>query len=152
MENLAFNKRALISTSSRHQKRHISNSHIAQDRASQAVDGRLEQGLRFCTILDNLYGDVFAIDLGRKRKVSGVVIYTWQGEGQGKNRPNFLEIGLFHRILSHGPRCEKPCLRSFATQAQTSMRIRADWSAPLLFDNWKEPYLNLLQAKFQYSS
>ena len=86
VENLAFNKRALISTSSRHQKRHISNSHIAQDRASQAVDGRLEQGLRFCTILDNLYGDVFAIDLGRKRKVSGVVIYTWQGEGQGKNR------------------------------------------------------------------
>ena len=95
VENLAFNKRALISTSSRHQKRHISNSHIAQDRASQAVDGRLEQGLRFCTILDNLYGDVFAIDLGRKRKVSGVVIYTWQGEGQGKDRLNFWKLVYF---------------------------------------------------------
>lgn len=82
VENLAFNKRAIISTSSRHHKRHISSSHIAQDRASQAVDGRLEQNLRYCTILDNLYGDVFAIDLGQKRKVSGLVIYTWQGEGQ----------------------------------------------------------------------
>ena len=94
VENLAFNKRAIISTSSRHHKRHISSSHIAQDRASQAVDGRLEQNLRYCTILDNLYGDVFAIDLGQKRKVSGLVIYTWQGEGQGKTILFMLKYNL----------------------------------------------------------
>ncbi|KAH3882441.1 lactadherin-like isoform X2 [Dreissena polymorpha] len=82
VENLAFKKRALISTSSRHNKRHISQPHVTQDRAEQAVDGRLEQRLGFCTILDNLYGDVFTIDMGRKQKVSGVLIYTWQGEGQ----------------------------------------------------------------------
>lgn len=83
VENLAYNKRALISTSSRHSKRHISQTYVPQDRASQAVDGRLEQGLRYCTILDNLYGDVFTVDLGRKTKVSGVLIFTWQGEGEG---------------------------------------------------------------------
>lgn len=82
VENLAYNKRALISTSSRHSKRHISQTYVPQDRASQAVDGRLEQGLRYCTILDNLYGDVFTVDLGRKTKVSGVLIFTWQGEGE----------------------------------------------------------------------
>ena len=86
--------KATISTSSRHHKRHISSSHIAQDRASQAVDGRLGQNLRFCTILDNLYGDVFAIDLGRRRKVSGVVIYTWQGEGQGRSWSHFVYLKM----------------------------------------------------------
>ena len=34
------------------------------------------------------------------------------------------------------------------TKAQTSLRIRAVWSAPLLFAYWKESYLNLLQAEF----
>ena len=31
-------------------------------------------------------------------------------------------------------------------QAQTSLRIRAVWSAPLLFAFWEESYLGLLQA------
>ncbi|XP_060555094.1 lactadherin-like isoform X1 [Ruditapes philippinarum] len=82
VENLAYKKRAQISSSSRHNKRHISTKVVSQERASQAVDGRLEQGLRFCTILDNLYGDVFTIDLGRQQNVNGVLIYTWQGEGE----------------------------------------------------------------------
>ena len=34
------------------------------------------------------------------------------------------------------------------TKAQTSLRIRTDWSAPLLFSYWKISYLNLLQVKF----
>ena len=38
------------------------------------------------------------------------------------------------------------------TQAQTSLRIRAVWSAPLLYAYWKVSYLDLLQAKFQFSS
>ena len=38
------------------------------------------------------------------------------------------------------------------TQAQTSLRIRAVWSAPLLFAYWKVSYLDLLHAKFQFSS
>ena len=38
------------------------------------------------------------------------------------------------------------------TQAQTSLRIHADWSAPLLFVFWKVSYLNLLGAKFQLPS
>ena len=38
------------------------------------------------------------------------------------------------------------------TQAQTSLRIRAIWSAPLLFAFWKVRYVNLPQVKFQFSS
>ena len=38
------------------------------------------------------------------------------------------------------------------TRAQTSLRISAVWSAPLLFTYWKVPYLDLLRAKFQFSS
>ena len=39
-----------------------------------------------------------------------------------------------------------------ATKAQTSLCIRAVLSAPLLVAFWKALYLNLLQAKFQFSS
>ena len=48
---------------------------------------------------------------------------------------------------------EKSCLRDLrTTQAQTSLRIRADWSAPLLFAFWKVTYVNLLQVKSRFSS
>ena len=36
------------------------------------------------------------------------------------------------------------------TKAQTSLCIRTDWSAPVLFANLKESYLNLLKANFQF--
>ena len=39
-----------------------------------------------------------------------------------------------------------------AIKAQTSLPIRAVWSAPLLFTFWKVSYQNLLQVKFQFSS
>ena len=42
------------------------------------------------------------------------------------------------------------CLRT--TKAQTSLRIRTVWSAPLLFAFWKVLYVNFLQVKFQFSS
>ena len=38
------------------------------------------------------------------------------------------------------------------TQVQTSLRIRAVWSAPLLFAITKVSYVNLLQAKIQFTS
>ena len=53
------------------------------------------------------------------------------------------------------PRREKTCLRWFAiTKAQTSLRIRAVWSAPLLFAycNWQVSYLYFSPAKIQFSS
>ena len=34
------------------------------------------------------------------------------------------------------------------TKAQTSLHIRADWSAPLLFFYWNVSYLNFPYAKF----
>ena len=38
------------------------------------------------------------------------------------------------------------------TQAQTSLRIHAVWSVPLLLAFWEVSYVNLLMMKFQYSS
>ena len=38
------------------------------------------------------------------------------------------------------------------TNAQTSLRIRAVWSAHLFFAYWKESYLDVLRAKVQISS
>ena len=38
------------------------------------------------------------------------------------------------------------------TKAQTSRRIHADRSGPLLFAYWKTSYIDLLQAKFHFSS
>ena len=51
-------------------------------------------------------------------------------------------IGKKYFIGTLGPRRKKICLREFANnKGQTSLRISADWSAPLLFAFWKVPYL-----------
>ena len=39
-----------------------------------------------------------------------------------------------------------------ATEVQTSLRILAVWSVHLMFAHWKVSYLDLLCAKFQFSS
>ena len=47
----------------------------------------------------------------------------------------------------------KPDLGGLPTaKTQTSLRIRAVLSAPLLFADWTVSYIDLLLAKFQYSS
>ena len=48
----------------------------------------------------------------------------------------------------------KPVFRGVANNKDAhDQSTHADWSwAPLLFTYWKVSYLNLLQAKFQYSS
>ena len=38
------------------------------------------------------------------------------------------------------------------TNAQTSLRISVDWSAPFSFAFWEVSFLELLQVKFQFSS
>ena len=51
-----------------------------------AVDGKENANLPNCAIMDNHYVDkpVFMVDLGRGTQVSGVVVLTWQGAGQGE--------------------------------------------------------------------
>ena len=53
--------------------------------SSLAVDGKESTNLPNCAIMDNYYVDkpVFMVDLGSRTTVSGVVIITWQGQGQG---------------------------------------------------------------------
>ena len=49
--------------------------------------------------------------------------------------------------MGYDPR--KPAFGGLRTQqGQTSLRIRAVWSAPLLLAFWKVPYVNLLLVKF----
>ena len=53
----------------------------------------------------------------------------------------------------YGRNARKPVFEGLQTiQVQTSLRIRADWSASLLFAFWKASYVNLLQMKFKISS
>ena len=60
---------------------------------------------------------------------------------------------VFKALLLYGPRPEKTCLRGWrTTKAQTSLFIRAVWSAPLLFAYWKVSYKNFLQAKILRAS
>ena len=54
-------------------------------------------------------------------------------------------------LFQMGSDARKPVFRGLrTTQAQTSLRIRAVWSGPLLFTFWKVSYVNLLQVKFNY--
>jgi len=82
VENLAFQKESFINNK-RHFKRHIRNQWM-HGHASRAVDGDVDQALHSCTILDNFYVEkpIWMVDLREKTLVSGVVIITWQGQGQ----------------------------------------------------------------------
>ena len=69
----------------------------------------------------------------------------------------FFKINFFKQFFqAHyhmGLVARKPVFRGLrTTQAQTSLRICAVWSAPLLFVFCKEQYLSLLQAKLKFSS
>ena len=51
-----------------------------------AVDGDESNHLNKCAILDNYYVDnpVWMVDLGRRRKMNGVVLALWDGKGEGE--------------------------------------------------------------------
>ncbi|KAK2165453.1 hypothetical protein LSH36_50g07025 [Paralvinella palmiformis] len=86
VENLAYRKESWINNK-RHYKRHIRNQWM-HGHAARAVDGDYDQSLHSCTILDNFYVEkpVWMVDLGKKgAKVSGVMVITWQGQGQDRN-------------------------------------------------------------------
>ncbi|XP_069674564.1 lactadherin-like isoform X2 [Periplaneta americana] len=55
-------------------------------RASLAVDGILDNVLPRCAILDNYYSGqpLWMVDLGWREPISGIIIVTWQGQGQDK--------------------------------------------------------------------
>ncbi|BFZ05340.1 hypothetical protein BsWGS_08379 [Bradybaena similaris] len=84
IENLAYKKDSWINKKTLY-KRHIRHK-LPEGHADRAVDGDLDLRLQSCTILDNLYGKypLWTVDLGHKTTVSGVIIYTWQGDGQEK--------------------------------------------------------------------
>ena len=76
---MAYNKESWISNR-RQVKRHVRAS-WKHGRAGQAVDGVADSSLNMCTVLDNFDVDrpVWMVNLGRKVKITGVVILTWLG-------------------------------------------------------------------------
>jgi len=81
--NVALKKESFISNK-RQYKRHVRNQ-WTHGHAARAVDGDPDETLHSCTLLDNFYVDkpVWMVDLGGKQRVSGIVIVTWQGKGEG---------------------------------------------------------------------
>ncbi|XP_074660599.1 lactadherin-like isoform X2 [Tubulanus polymorphus] len=81
IENMAFKKRSWIQTQPSLSKRHLRKGDWLNGQAARAVDGKLDNNLHSCAILDNskISKPVWMVDLGTKTKVSGVIIYTWQG-------------------------------------------------------------------------
>lgn len=64
-------------------------ANINKDRQiSSAVDGDETNSLDKCTIINNFYAKrpTLVIDMGRFAKVGGLVIKTWQGNGQSKKK------------------------------------------------------------------
>ena len=55
-------------------------------RAGLAVDGASDTALSHCAVVDNLSVDqpVWMVDLGARRRVRGLMVLTWQGQGQGE--------------------------------------------------------------------
>ena len=71
--------------------------------------------------------------------------------GQGSDKAAHIH-SLARALAAHTHKVQwKPVFGGLrTTKAQTSLRILAEWSAPLLFTYWKESYLNLPPAKFQF--
>ena len=82
---MAFKKESWINNK-RQYKRHTRNRWM-HGHAARAVDGDFDQSLHSCTILDNFYVEkpVWMVDLGDRKKISGLVIVTWQGKGEERN-------------------------------------------------------------------
>jgi hypothetical protein len=58
---------------------------LAGSRTGGSRSGSTTAGLNSCTVLDNFYVDrpIWMVDLGKKMKVSGVIILTWLGKDAG---------------------------------------------------------------------
>ena len=84
VENLSYKKESWINSRRQH-KRHVS-SEWQHGHASRAVDGDADRSLHSCIALDNFYVErpTLRIDLGKRTQVSGLIIVTWQGKGQGQ--------------------------------------------------------------------
>ena len=79
--------------------------------------------------------------------------YAWSHiVGNNKDNPQAL-ANICVNVIRDGSRREKTCIRGLrTTKAQTRLRSRTVWSAPLLFACRKVSCIDLLQANFQYSS
>ena len=91
-------------------------------------------------------------ELGKRDKIQGFpsILSLFRNKF---NKFNNTRAWVLDSIYHMGLDARKTVFRGLrTTKAQTRLRIPAVWSAPLLFTFWKVSYINLLQAKFQFSS
>ena len=93
------------------------------------------QGVLFACVFNMLHQRIIPVPANRHAiLVSKCIYYTF-------------------RRNTFGPRRKKICLRGLQiANAQSSLYIHGVYSSPLFFTLWKISYLNLLRAKFQFSS
>ena len=79
VENIAHNKKVWVNDQ-RHQW-----ADWTRGLASLAVDGRFGTYLNQCAIVENFKNEepIFMIDLGKRQEIRGVILKTWQGQGEG---------------------------------------------------------------------
>jgi hypothetical protein len=68
--------------------KHLFISNIIQaGAASLAIDGNEDNSLQNCAVMDNYNTErpTFIIDLGRFASIGGIILKTWQGQGQDSN-------------------------------------------------------------------
>ena len=101
VENLSYKKESWINNRRQH-KRHVGSA-WQRGHAARAVDGDVDQSLQRCIALDNFYVErpTLKIDLGRRTLVTGLVIVTWQGKGQGGCTPPVREKHVIHSVFIH---------------------------------------------------
>lgn len=120
MENLAFKKETWLNKE-RHRKRALDGQEVdvilSQKLADKAVDGVITNDIDSCAILDNYYDDEpqLTIDLGARRDVSGVTVYTWQGQQDGKSSIIYF---AFKPCINKAPLLNQALCKYFLNQHQ----------------------------------
>ena len=106
VENLSYRRETWTNNVRRvAHKRHTVGTTWIHGETSKVVDGNSSRALQSCMVLDNSLVErpMLRIDLGRKSRVSGVVIVTWQGQGQGKMVVEILPGNVTIRVVRGSP-------------------------------------------------
>lgn len=96
-ENLAFRHETWVND------RRYSFAQWTDGHSSFAVDGDASQQPRGCAILDNYFVDqpVWMVDLGRRQRVRGLVVLTWQPRHQHERTKVYHEMSNLEKLTAY---------------------------------------------------
>ncbi|KAH9366200.1 hypothetical protein HPB48_016765 [Haemaphysalis longicornis] len=96
-ENLAYRHETWVND------RRYSFAQWTDGHSSFAVDGDASQQPRGCAILDNYFVDqpVWMVDLGRRQRVRGLVVLTWQPRHQHERTKVYHEMSNLEKLTAY---------------------------------------------------